>query len=222
MRPRRATSCSPRCPGPCSRGSTQRSSWPLGRAHFLESGAASLLLRTKRDDVIEVSVVSRSSVVEVPLVLGTGRSPHRCVVQRPGEALRIEAGALPAVMEESPALRLALFADVQALLVQNSLMLACNARRRIEERLARWLLTRRDRLRSDEIALTHALLAQSLGVRRAGVTLALGRLEARGAVRRGGRGRVLVADADLLRQATCECCALVRRESDRLLGVQRR
>src|SRR5262245_48136819 len=57
-----------------------------------------------------------------------------------------------------------------------------NARGKIEERLARWLLMAHDRLEDDELHLTHEFLSIMLGVRRAGVTTALHQLERSGLI----------------------------------------
>ena len=51
-----------------------------------------------------------------------------------------------------------------------------------KQRLARWLLMAHDRLDSDAVPLTHEFLAVMLGVRRAGVTVALHGFERRGLV----------------------------------------
>ncbi len=52
----------------------------------------------------------------------------------------------------------------------------------IEERLARWLLSCRDRLDSDQLRLTQGFLGQMPGAPRTTVTLAAGRLCERGSL----------------------------------------
>jgi len=90
------------------------------------------------------------------------------------------------------------------LLVQNSQTVLCNARHQLEERLTRWLLLAHDRLEDDTIPLTQELLSTMLGVRRAGITTALERLERDGALRKK-RGAVQIIDRTLVEQRTCEC-----------------
>jgi CRP-like cAMP-binding protein len=63
---------------------------------------------------------------------------------------------------------------VQALHVQVSLSAACNGRHTLPQRLAHWLLMARDRAMSDEMPLSHEFLSMMLGVRQAGVTVAVG------------------------------------------------
>ena len=71
--------------------------------------------------------------------------------------------------------------------VQTAHTALANGRAKLEERLARWLLMAHDRLDGDAVPLTHEFLAVMLGVRRAGVTVALHSFERRGfiATRRG-------------------------------------
>jgi CRP-like cAMP-binding protein len=63
---------------------------------------------------------------------------------------------------------------MQGFLVQSAQTAACNRLHNIEERLARWLLSCRDRLESDQLRLTHDFLGQMLGAPRTTVTLAAG------------------------------------------------
>jgi CRP-like cAMP-binding protein len=149
------------------------------------------------------------------VVLGTMRSPNRCLMQVPGEALRISSQDLRRAIEMCPELRQKLMNYVQALLVQNSQSVLCNVRHELHERLSRWLLLACDRLDDNTIPLTHDLLSIALGVRRAGVTTALADLEATGALRRS-RGVIEILDRDILEQETCECYRIIAVEYRRL------
>jgi CRP-like cAMP-binding protein len=192
----------------------------IDRVYFLQGGLAVLLARTRRDGEVGVAVVGRFGLVGVPAVLGTMRSPYRCVMEIPGEALQIGTQDLRRAMDESPVLRGQLLNYVQALLVQNAQTALCNARHNLEQRLARWLLLSRDRLDDDIIPLTHDLLSIMLGVRRAGVTMALEQLERSGAVRRK-RGAVEIANRAHLEKGTCECYRIIAAEYQRLIDVAR-
>jgi CRP-like cAMP-binding protein len=77
--------------------------------------------------------------------------------------------------------------SAQAFMIQTAHTALANGRAKLEQRLARWLLMARDRLTTDAVPLTHEFLAVMLGVRRAGVTVAIHGFERRGLVttRRG-------------------------------------
>jgi CRP-like cAMP-binding protein len=92
----------------------------------------------------------------------------------------------------------------------------CNQHHAVEQRLCRWLLLSMDRLPSNELAMTQELIANMLGVRREAVSEAAGKLQANGTIRYG-RGRITVLDRPKLEELVCECYAVVRKESDRLL-----
>jgi len=93
---------------------------------------------------------------------------------------------------------------------------ACNARHTLSQRLARWLLVAHDRTGYDEFALTHEFLSQMLGVRRAGVTMAIQMLEAAGIIAQQ-RGRLTVLNRKQLEHGSCKCHGIVKAEYDRLL-----
>jgi len=78
------------------------------------------------------------------------------------------------------------------------------------------LLLSLDRLPSNELVMTQELIANMLGVRREGVTEAAGHLQAAGLIGYS-RGHITVLDRTKLEQRVCECYAVVKRESDRLL-----
>jgi CRP-like cAMP-binding protein len=189
---------------------------PMPHAYFIERGAASLLSRSGERGAVEVGTLGRSDLVGIPIVLGTGRSPYRCVVQVPGEALRMSADDLKRALDELPSLRGLLLAYVQAVMVQGAQLVVCNTRHSLKERLARWLLVTQDRLDGDEIPLTHQSLGRAIGARRAGVTTTVGRMEEAGVVRRG-RGRLTIVDRSALERTSCECYRAIRAEHRRIL-----
>jgi CRP-like cAMP-binding protein len=76
---------------------------------------------------------------------------------------------------------------VQVFMVQTAHTAICNARGRLDARLARWLLMAHDRVRDETLPLTHEFLSLMLGVRRAGVTEALHSLESQRLIYTGMR-----------------------------------
>jgi CRP-like cAMP-binding protein len=68
----------------------------------------------------------------------------------------------------------------QALIAQISQTTACNSLHRLEQRFARWLLESQDHVGSNELELTQEFIADMLGVRRAGVTQAVQKLQESG------------------------------------------
>jgi CRP-like cAMP-binding protein len=76
----------------------------------------------------------------------------------------------------------------------------CNGTATLEETLGKWLLMANDRRRGDEIPLTHEFLSLTLGVRRAGVTVALPFLEQRGMIQTARR-QIVITDRDGLKAA---------------------
>jgi hypothetical protein len=82
----------------------------------------------------------------------------------------------------------------QAFSDQVSQSVACNRLHTVDERCARWLLMTLDRVHGESFELTHEFLSYMLGVRRAGVTVAMGTLQGAQIIRYV-RGRVTVLDA---------------------------
>ena len=94
----------------------------------------------------------------------------------------------------------------------------CQAFHHIDERLARWLLECRSRTESDKLPLTQEYVAEIIGVRRASVTEAVGRLTERGVIAHA-RGAITVTDLEGLEAAACECHGIIRAEFERLFGI---
>jgi CRP-like cAMP-binding protein len=190
---------------------------PVDAVYFIESGVISRVARTQEDGSVEVAMVGKFGFVGVSVLLGTMTALHRTVVQIPGQALRISAGDLQAVMTECPAIKDHMLRYVQLLMNQKGQVSLCNAKHEIDKRLARWLLLAHERVDGAELPVTHELLATMLGVRRPGVTEALAGLEQAGIVARA-RGVLRVVNPEALKARVCECYRIIE---DRF-GAQRK
>lgn len=93
----------------------------------------------------------------------------------------------------------------------------CNRHHSIAQRTCRRLLLGLDRGTTDEVTLTHDMLANLLGVSRDGVTKAMRELQRSGIIHYH-RGHITVINRADLEARCCECYDVVKRESDRLLG----
>ncbi len=89
----------------------------------------------------------------------------------------------------------------------------------LDERLARWILMCHDRLRQDEIVLTHEFLSLMLGTRRAGVTTAMHILEGMGMIR-SKRGVVIVLNREKLIDTAGGSYGVAEAEYARLIGTR--
>ncbi len=190
---------------------------PVEAAYFPESGTVSMLAPLEGGELLEVGMIGREGMVGLPVILGTDSLATEAMTQMPGTAWRIRASALREAFEHSAALRALLLRYVQAYHTQVALAAACNARHAIEERLARWLLMAHDRAEGDELPLTQEFIAQMLGVRRAGVTVAAGSLQRAGLIRHRN-GHITVLDRPGLEAEACECYGTVRQQFEHILG----
>lgn len=171
-------------------------------AYFLESGVASVVAITGgQRRTAEVALIGHEGMSGLAVVLGADSSPNEVFMQVAGTAQRIGTDDLRGAMSESKTLSTSLTRYASCFAVQLAQTAVANAQGTIEERLARWLLMAHDRVLGSPIAITHDFLAMMLGVRRAGITMALHALEARNLILTS-RGSVIVRDrSGLHRQA---------------------
>jgi CRP-like cAMP-binding protein len=191
---------------------------PVKSVFFPTSGMISIVAMLRDGASVEVGIAGREGMLGVQAVLGDDISLNEAMVQIPGSALRMPADVLRREAQASPELRAVLLRYVQAVLNSATQSAACNRAHLLEQRLARWLLTARDRAGTDRLPLTHEFIAMMLGVRRAGVTVAAQSLQTAGLIQYV-HGRITIADREGLEVAACECYEVTRREYARLLGI---
>ena len=170
--------------------------------YFLENGLASVVANGER--AIEVGMIGREGMTGLSVVMD-GDSKHRAVhetfMQIAGSGARMPAGNLREAIAASVSLHQVLLRFAHAFMIQTTQTALANGRSKIEERLARWLLMAADRTDGDEVPLTHDFLATMLGVRRAGVTVALQALERTGPIAHR-RGVITILDREALEKSS--------------------
>jgi CRP-like cAMP-binding protein len=184
-------------------------------AYFPVDAVISALQIMEDGATVEVNLAGREGLVGLSLIFGVTRTFNEWIVQVPGTALRISAQQLRDEFNRNGQLQLILLRYAHAVIQQISQSVACNRLHHIEERLCRWLLMMHDRVGRDELPLTHEFVARMLGVRRAGVTEALGVLQRAGMLTIG-RGEIVLLDRRGLEEAVCECYHIIRAEFDKL------
>lgn len=186
-------------------------------AYFPTTAIVSLLNTMADGATAEVAVVGNDGILGIALFMGSETTPRRAVVQRAGHAYQVEGDALRDEFNRAGALQHALLRYTQARLTQLALTAVCNRHHTLDQQLCRWLLLILDRVSGNELFMTQESIANMLGVRREGITQAARKLQRAGSIKYS-RGHIIVADRAALEARTCECYAIVKKESDRLLS----
>lgn len=189
---------------------------PIKHLYFPNSGVISVVTDMTDGEPIETGTIGREGVAGISAFLGARNSTSRVFCQIPGEAMRVRTDVFLAEVSNGGSLASILLRYTSALMASLAQGAACNASHSLEQRMARWLLTTRDRVDSDDFPLTQEFLAQMLGVRRPSVSLAGATLQRAGLIRYS-RGRITIVDRPGLEDVSCECYAFVRDQFDKAL-----
>jgi len=188
---------------------------PIDYVYFPETAVFSMLSTMEDGRTVEVGPVGNEGLVGLRIFLGAESSLDQVIVHVAGDAKRMRASLFKrtGVIDGGP-MADKLLRYTQMLLAMTARSGACNKLHSTEQQLSRWLLTMRD-YAGEELALTHDLIALTLGVRRAGVT------EAANGFRNAGvidyrRGHIQIVDQRGLEAMACECYAAVKKEYDAL------
>jgi CRP-like cAMP-binding protein len=189
---------------------------PQPYVYFPTDSIVSLLYVLANGASAEISVVGNEGMIGVALFMGGETTLSRAIVQNAGHAYRLLARQLKDEFHRDGGMQLLLLRYTQALITQMAQTAVCNRHHSVDQQLCRWLLLSLDRLSSNQLTMTRELIANMLGVRREGVTEAAGKLHKLGVIRYA-RGQITVLDRPKLEQLCCECYAVVKKETDRLL-----
>lgn len=189
----------------------------LKHIYFPTTAIISLLYIMENGSTAEIGMAGNDGLVGIALYMGGSTTPSRAVVQSAGDAYRMESKALNEEFSLGGVFQKVLLRYTQSLMTQISQTAVCNRLHSVEQQLCRWLLINHDLLQSNKLIMTHDLIANMLGVRREGVSIAAGHLQKLGLIKYV-RGTITMLDRDALERAACECYRVVKDEYDRLLG----
>ncbi len=189
----------------------------LQHAYFPTTAVASLHYVMESGASAESAGVGNEGVVGISMFMGGDTTPSSAVVLIAGHAYRLKASVLKQEFGRAGMMQGLLLRYTQALITQMIQTAACNRHHTVEQQLCRWLLLTRDRIPSRELIMTQELVARMLGVRREGITEAAGNLQNAGLISYR-RGHITVLGRSGLEARACECYAVVKNETARLLS----
>jgi CRP-like cAMP-binding protein len=191
---------------------------PIRDVYFPDAGFVSELAVLSDGRMVEVATIGREGVVGAFGDSGTGPVTSASMVQAAtSTSVKMPAASFKREMDQRGAFYELVsryrFALVRFIMQST----ACNAVHTVEERLARWLLTAEDHLRSNVFPLTQEFVAMMLGVTRPTVSEVAGTLQRAGLITYR-RGFVTIVDHERLQTAACECYGITAAIVDTLRG----
>jgi hypothetical protein len=193
---------------------------PIAFVDFPRNCVVSLVTPFQDGTSVEVAAIGNEGIVGVPIHPG-GTLAFRAISSVAGWVDRTDVATFLDEVKADRYLEELVNDYVRAFFGEIAQAAACNRLHSNEERLSRWLLMSRDRVAADEFAITHEVLGQILGSRRATVTLSAERLRAAGLITYY-RGRVTIIDRVGLEAAACECYRAITTELDGVVLRARR
>jgi CRP-like cAMP-binding protein len=188
----------------------------MRHVYFPTTAIISLMHLTAEGDSAEIAVVGNDGLLGISLFMGSETALSRAVVGTAGGGFRLRREILMDEFDRQGTATHLLLRYTQSLITQMAQTAVCNRHHTVDQQLSRWLLHRLDRLEGNELQMTQESIGSLLGVRRESVSAGISRLQHARLIRHT-RGAITVLDRAGLEQRACECYAVVRKESDRLV-----
>jgi CRP-like cAMP-binding protein len=188
----------------------------MSHVYFPTNSIVSLQNVTENGASTEISVVGYEGMVGSAAVMGGESAQIRTIVESAGSAYRLSGQALKDEFDRHGEMMTLMLRYTQSMMAQMAQNALCNRHHSVQQQLCRWLLRSLDRLPGNQLMMTQEFIANILGVRREGVTDAAGKLQKQGIIEYN-RGHITVLDRPMLEHLSCECYAVVKKETDRLL-----
>jgi CRP-like cAMP-binding protein len=172
--------------------------------YFPETAVLSQLSYLEDGSATEVAMIGNEGLVGLSALLECRANAFWTQVTVGGTALCAHVDVLLEEFRRAGSFQKQILSYTSSFLDQVSQRAVCNSRHRLEERLCTWLLMVHDRAHGVQLPLTHEMIAEHLGARRAGITSFCTLLREHGAIAYQ-RGLISVVDRKLLEDMACEC-----------------
>jgi CRP-like cAMP-binding protein len=193
-----------------SRRVLQRQGEPVRAVYFPNSGMASIIAEMPNGRSVEVTSVGREGLIGLSAYFSGAHEAAESIVQAAsGTAERMAIGVFRQEMTRGGALHQIVNDYTRRFMHQVMQSAGCHGLHTVEQRCCRWLLLAHDRNGRDDLRLTQDFLAALLGVRRATVSVVLGRLHRRGILDVRSR-RIRILHRRRLEAMACECYGILR------------
>lgn len=189
----------------------------LSHIYFPTTSIISMLYIMENGGTAEIGIAGNNGLIGYAIFMGGETTSSRAIVQIAGDAVRLKADDAKKVFAKGGIFQDILLRYTQSLITQISQTAVCNRLHSVEQQLCRWLLINHDQLPSNKLVMTQELIANMLGVRREGVSVAATHLQELGVIKYS-RGTISILDRKKLEAEACECYQVVMDEYDRLLG----
>lgn len=183
----------------------------LDHAYLPTTSVVSSIYTTHEGATAQMALIGNEGIAGIGMFFDHDTSHYRTVVQVAGEAIKASAKSIQAEFARGGVFQHTILRYSHTFLTQLSQTAVCNQLHSVEQRLCRWLLECDDRVDGNEIRMTQENIANMLGVRREGVTVAAGRLQDAGLIQYS-RGHIHILDRQGLEAAGCECYRVVEEE----------
>jgi len=175
--------------------------------YVLENGAST-----------EIAMTGREGVIGMYMLMGGGKSHNQALVHTGGQAIRIPLHVVLNSFSQGHEVQSIFWLFTRALITQMAQIAVCHRHHTLDQQLSRMLLQTLNRIDGNSIAMTHEVIANLLGVRREGVTMAAKKLMHEGIISYT-RGHITVHDRPALEHRACECHSVITQEYERLLHL---
>jgi CRP-like cAMP-binding protein len=190
---------------------------PIERVYFPLSGMISLLAVMQTGEAIETGIVGADGLAGGEAAIN-GHHYGQLTVQLDGVAVMMPKAKFLEAYFAHPRLRNLVDRYQGILLMQARQNAACHALHSVRSRFCRWLLQSQDMIGRDTFDLTQEFLSHMLGVRRNTVSVEAHTVQEAGLIRYR-RGHITILNRDGLEDCACECYAVIRAETDRIMGA---